>query len=68
MLCRRWLRPARGLDLATAAVKLGGGEVVEQDRVDACGEDCFDLVGAIDFYFDMSGVGKSRRAWIAELR
>ena len=50
---------ARPAIWATAEAKLGGGEVVEQDGVGACGQDCFDLLRAIHFHLHMRGVGKT---------
>ena len=45
-------------DLFYGGGELRGGEVVEEDGVGAGGEDGFDLVGAVDFYFDVGSVGE----------
>ena len=45
-------------DLLDGGAKIFDGEVVEHDGVDVGGEDCLDLVEAVDFDFEVGGVGE----------
>lgn len=47
------------IDLVDGDAEIGEGEVVEQDTVDAGGEDGLDLLEAIDLDFEVGGVGES---------